>query len=77
LSKRISANPLSRLSSRCGLEPIVTMRNQPRGDKNMKIIEKTWMTAPTEEASKLQRPLPDGSVMIVVRSKKEDSGQKI
>jgi putative SOS response-associated peptidase YedK len=32
----------------------------------------TWMTGPTEEALKLQRPLPDGSLKIVVRGSKQD-----
>jgi putative SOS response-associated peptidase YedK len=34
----------------------------------------TWMTAPLEVALKLQRPLLDGSLRIVVRGVKEDPG---
>jgi putative SOS response-associated peptidase YedK len=33
----------------------------------------TWMAAPPEEALKLQRQLPDGSLQIVTRGVKEDS----
>lgn len=32
----------------------------------------TWMTAPAEEALKLQRPLPDGSLKIVAIGSKKD-----
>jgi putative SOS response-associated peptidase YedK len=32
----------------------------------------TWMTAPAEEALKLQRPLPDGMLEIVARGEKKD-----
>ncbi len=32
----------------------------------------TWMTAPAEEALRLQRPLPDGALRIVATGEKED-----
>jgi putative SOS response-associated peptidase YedK len=32
----------------------------------------TWVTAPTTEALKLQRPLPDGALKIVARGEKKD-----
>jgi hypothetical protein len=32
----------------------------------------TWMTAPTAEALKLQRPLPDGALRIVANGSKTD-----
>jgi putative SOS response-associated peptidase YedK len=31
-----------------------------------------WMTASAEEALKLQRPLPDGSLVIVARGEQQD-----
>ena len=34
----------------------------------------TWMTAPPEEALKLQRPLPGDALMIVARGEKKDEG---
>jgi putative SOS response-associated peptidase YedK len=35
----------------------------------------TWMTAPPDEALKLQRPVPDGTPRTVVRGVKEDLGR--
>jgi len=34
----------------------------------------TWLTTPADEALKLQRPLPDQSLKIVMTGEKEDSG---
>ncbi len=36
----------------------------------------TWMTAPAEDALKLQRPLPDGTLTIVARGRKQDGGEE-
>lgn len=37
----------------------------------------TWMTAPAEEAMKLQRALPDQSLQIIARGKKRDEAQPL
>ena len=36
-----------------------------------------WMTAPTEEALKLQRPLPDGALRVVARGTKQDGADNL
>jgi putative SOS response-associated peptidase YedK len=36
----------------------------------------TWLTRPSEEAMKLQRPLPDGALRIVARGEKEDGSER-
>ena len=35
----------------------------------------TWMTAPADEALKLQRPLEDGTLRIVARGTRKDGGE--
>jgi putative SOS response-associated peptidase YedK len=37
----------------------------------------TWMTRPPDEALKLQRPLPDGTLKIVLKGAKEDKPQGV
>jgi hypothetical protein len=51
--------------------------------KGFKLVKTTlasmwaWMTAPTEEALKLQRPLSDGSLKIVARGSKQDGNPEL
>jgi len=33
----------------------------------------TWLTAPMEEALKLQRPLPDDALQVVAKGEKQDA----
>ena len=33
----------------------------------------TWLTAPWSEVCQLQRPLPDGDLMVVARGDKKDA----
>jgi putative SOS response-associated peptidase YedK len=60
---------------------LTTEPNQEVGaihPKAMPVILRTreeinlWMTAPTSEALKLQRPLPDGTLIVVARGEKQD-----
>jgi putative SOS response-associated peptidase YedK len=37
----------------------------------------TWMTAPAEEAQKLQRPLPDEALKIVATGERKDESPSL
>lgn len=37
----------------------------------------TWLTAPWSEASRLQRPLRDGTLKIVARGQTSDSAEEV
>jgi len=53
-------------------------RNAPLWKNPLTVILTTgedieiWMTAPAQDALKLQRPLPDGALKIVARDEKKD-----
>jgi putative SOS response-associated peptidase YedK len=36
----------------------------------------TWLTAPTEDALKLQRPLPDAEMLVVAKGARSDGGEE-
>jgi putative SOS response-associated peptidase YedK len=36
----------------------------------------TWLTAPIEDAMKLQRPLPDGALKIVAKGVRSDPSEE-
>jgi putative SOS response-associated peptidase YedK len=65
---------------------LTTEPNRPVGSihpKAMPVILSTrdeidlWLTAPTDQALKLQRPLPDDALMIVARGGKKDEGSGV
>jgi putative SOS response-associated peptidase YedK len=55
--------------SNCGVRKLITLREATLTTPDE---VKTWMTAPADEALKLQRPLADGTLRIVARGVKED-----
>jgi hypothetical protein len=74
LFKENSASPIaSRPRSSVGQESTLQRKLTP---VILHIPEEvdTWLTAPTAEALKLQRPLPDGTLQIVAHGTKEDGG---